>query len=394
MAGGGGGKGLVAGDSDIPIRGCGPRVRSMRCLAVLFLAVAPLAAHTAWKPASAEVVVGEGRVTVELRLDLPALLVGKVPADAQDAEMDVALADDARLAEALGRLAGEWPSRIRIEADGRRLALRVVEAPEVARIRAEQARLKIGEAYPLMQLVRLEGPWPGDVRSLRVGADDVLGPVVLRLRPEPGRMDFIQLPAGGDSGEIELRGPPPGLLATAGGFFARGFGHVLPDGWDHALFMLTLFLGAQGVRQALARSVAFTLGHTSTIALVWLGWMAVPGAWIEPLIALSIAVAAGVVAAGRVVPGGAAMGWALGFGLLHGLGFAAVAEMPESGGVSVLGALLGFNFGVEAAQLAVILAAAAVLYPLRGFAWFEGRVRRPLAGLAAAGGLALLASRI
>jgi len=366
----------------------------MRLLATLLLSVASLAAHTSWKPASAEVGVGGGRVTVELRLDLPALLVGKVPADAQDAEMDAALADDARLAEALGRLAGEWPSRIRIEADGRPVPLRVVGAPDVAGLRAEQVRMKIGEAYPLMQLVRLEGPWPGDVRRLRVGADAVLGPVVLRLRPEPGRMDFIQLPAGGDSGEIELRGPPPGLLATAGGFFARGFGHVLPDGWDHALFMLTLFLGAGGMRQALARSVAFTLGHTSTIALVWLGWMAAPGAWIEPLIALSIAAAAAVVAAGRAVPGRTAMGWALGFGLLHGLGFAAVAAMPESGGMTVLGALLGFNLGVEAAQLAVMLATAAVLSPLRGFAWFEGRVRRPLAGMAAVGGLVLMVGRI
>jgi hypothetical protein len=148
------------------------------------------------------------------------------------------------------------------------------------------------------------------------------------------------------------------------------------------------------MRQALARSVAFTLGHTSTIALVWLGWVSAPGSWIEPLIALSIALAAAAVALGRKVPGGAALAWALGFGLLHGLGFAAVAVMPEGGGLSLLAALLGFNFGVEAAQLAVMALAAAALAPLRGFAWFESRVRRPLAALAALGGLALLASRI
>lgn len=366
----------------------------MRLPALLLLLAVPAFAHTSWKPASVELVVSEGKVTADLRLDLPALLVGKTPSAAQDAEMDAALAHDQPLLVELRRLAPLWPSRLRLEVDGREVPLRLVAAPDLASVRAEQQALKIGESYPLMQRVLLEGDWPAGGDRFRLRADRLLGPVVLRARLEPGRMDFVQLPEGGDSGDISLSGPPRGVFATAGGFFARGFGHVLPDGWDHALFMLTLFLGAAGVRQALGRSVAFTLGHTSTLALVWAGWVAVPGGWIEPWIALSIALAAAVVALGRSVPGGAALVWALGFGLLHGLGFAAVADMPDGGGMSLLGALLGFNFGVEAAQLAVILVAAAALAPLRGFPWFETRVRRPLAALAAVGGLALLVSRI
>lgn len=366
----------------------------MRSLAWLILLAAPAMAHTSWKPASVELAVSGGKVVAELRLDLPALLVGKTPAVAQDAEMDAALAQDAPLAAELARLFPLWPSRLRLEVDGREVPLRAVSAPDLSSVRAEQQALKIGESHPLMQRVVLEGEWPAGARRIRLRADPLLGPVVLRARLEPGRLDFLQLPEGGDSGEIPLSGPPGGLLQTAGGFFARGFGHVLPDGWDHALFMLTLFLGAEGLRRALARSVAFTLGHTSTIALVWMGWIAPPGSWIEPLIALSIAVAAGAVALGRAVPGPAALVWAIGFGLLHGLGFAAAADMPEGGGLSLLAALLGFNFGVEAAQLAVIVAAGAALAPFRGAAWYEGRLRRPLAGVAALGGLALLASRI
>lgn len=366
----------------------------MRPLALLLLLAAPALAHTSWKPATVELVVSGGEVTAELRLDLPALLVGKTPAAAQDAEMDAALALDAPLAAELARLATLWPSRLRLEVDGREVALRLVEGPDLASVRAEQQALKIGESYPLMQRVSLAGEWPAGARKFRLRADPLLGPVVLRARLEPGRMDFLQLPEGGDSGEIPLSGPPGGVLAAAGGFFARGFGHVLPDGWDHALFMLTLFLGAEGLRRALARSVAFTLGHTSTIALVWLGWVASPGPWIEPLIALSIALAAGAVALGRSVPGAAALGWALGFGLLHGLGFAAAADMPAGGGVSLLAALVGFNLGVEAAQLLVIVAAGLALAPFRGAAWHEARLRRPLAAVAALGGLALLASRL
>ena len=58
---------------------------------------------------------------------------------------------------------------------------------------------------------------------------------------------------------------------------------------------------------------------------------------------------------------------AFGFGLLHGFGFAGALNeigLPES---DVPTALLTFNLGVEAGQLVIVLATAAVLFVLRRF---------------------------
>lgn len=361
---------------------------------LLLLAAAWVSAHDSWKPASVEMTARDGKAELRLRLDLPALMAGKTPAEAKDEEMDAVLAEDARVARRLAELGPRWTSLLELEVDGRRLPLRLVSSPTLAEVRAEQVTQKIGQAYPLMMTAGMETDWPAEARRVRLRLDPLLGPPVLRLRLEPGRLDFLSVPAGEWSSEVLLSAPPPGFAATSAGFFGRGFGHVLPDGWDHALFMLALFLGAETARRALGRSLAFTLGHTATLALVWLGLVPVPGPWIEPLIAASIAAAAAAVALGRALHSGAALAWALGFGLLHGLGFAAVAELPEGGGPVVAAALLGFNFGVEAAQLAVMAAAAAILLPFRRRPWFESRLRRPLAWAVAAGGLALLASRL
>jgi hypothetical protein len=66
-----------------------------------------------------------------------------------------------------------------------------------------------------------------------------------------------------------------------------------------------------------------------------------------------------------------------GFGLFHGLGFASVLldlGLPEN---QFLPALLAFNVGVEAGQLAVILAAWIALHRLFGKAWYRRRVVQP-----------------
>ena len=71
-------------------------------------------------------------------------------------------------------------------------------------------------------------------------------------------------------------------------FIVLGFEHILA-GYDHVLFVLALLLGARGLRGVLTVATMFTLAHSATLALAVLGWASVPGAVVEPLIALSIA---------------------------------------------------------------------------------------------------------
>ena len=67
------------------------------------------------------------------------------------------------------------------------------------------------------------------------------------------------------------------------------------------------------------------------------------------------------------------MGGAVGFGLVHGFGFGSVlAELGLAQG-TLLVALVGFNVGVEAGQLAIVSAFLPFAFGLRG-TWFYRRM--------------------
>jgi hypothetical protein len=114
-----------------------------------------------------------------------------------------------------------------------------------------------------------------------------------------------------------------------------------------------LFLLSPRLRPLLWQVSAFTLAHTITLALGATGTVELPSAPVEFLIAASIAyVAIENLFTSRLYPWRPAL--VFGFGLLHGLGFAGVlAEFGLPQEHFVL-ALVGFNIGVEIAQLTVI----------------------------------------
>ena len=185
----------------------------------------------------------------------------------------------------------------------------------------------------------------------------------------PGvRNSLVLRMAQGPQGRQE----PQTGMATLAHFFPEGVHHIL-TGYDHLAFLLALLLPISlrwGKRVhapmladshlahhgflALVRTVTgFTLGHSVTLLLANTGWLNVSAAWVEPAIAATIAVTALL----NLYP----LRWlrgdvlALGFGLVHGLGFSGV--MAEAGvkGSPLLWGLAGFNLGVEAGQLAVVL---------------------------------------
>jgi hypothetical protein len=149
----------------------------------------------------------------------------------------------------------------------------------------------------------------------------------------------------------------------AASLVALGFTHIVPGGLDHVLFVLGLFLLASRTRTLLLQISAFTLAHSATLALAALGLVSVPSSIVEPLIAVSIA----YIAIENLMTTSISK-WRLaivfGFGLLHGLGFAgALADLGISG-TDLPATLVGFNVGVELGQLAVVLAAATVMWLL------------------------------
>jgi hypothetical protein len=155
-------------------------------------------------------------------------------------------------------------------------------------------------------------------------------------------------------------------------YFRLGVDHIL-QGIDHLLFVFVLVLLIRDWRRLLGAITAFTVAHSLSLAAASLGWIIVPSAPVEAVIALSIAVLAVDLVRGSgsepSLTQRAPWFVAFAFGLLHGLGFARALldiGLPEG---DVPMALLAFNLGVEAGQIlfiAVVLAAGAAfarLYP-------------------------------
>jgi hypothetical protein len=168
------------------------------------------------------------------------------------------------------------------------------------------------------------------------------------------------------------------VIDRSGGSWLRGFATMfrlgarhIAEGTDHLLFLLSLVLpapliaagwrwgGYAGGRVALRRIVkvvtAFTVGHSITLLIGALGWAHLPGALVESIIALSILASA----VHALVPifRGREVVIAGGFGLVHGLAFAASLDGFGLDPWALAGSILGFNLGIEAFQLLVILAA-------------------------------------
>lgn len=211
----------------------------------------------------------------------------------------------------------------------------------------------------------------------------------------------------------------PGVAAggTLGTSFAEyvglGIGHIL-TGYDHLAFLLVLLLIDRRMLNVAKVVTGFTIGHSITLALASLGIVHPARGAVDSVIGLSIALVAaedlwlmaqqpalvpwamGAILTGLAIAAGAGHGvvpavtlggltlftlcyflllrgvqrpgrlrWTVAFlfGLVHGFGFASVLVEAELPAQRLTQALLGFNLGVEAGQIAVVL----LLWPLARF---------------------------
>jgi HupE / UreJ protein len=210
---------------------------------------------------------------------------------------------------------------------------------------------------------------------------------------DPSHRGLLTLSANGATQTAVLGGAPearlfdlehPSPWSAFIEYLHAGIWHIW-SGIDHLLFLLSLLLPAVLVRRqnrweavpiaapAFANIVkvvtAFTLAHSITLSLAAFDVIRLPGRLTESVIAASIIVAALNNVFPRVTEGRWRIAFA--FGLLHGFGFASVlAEMglPKD---ARLVSLIAFNLGVEAGQLAVVLAVMPVAYVLRSTAFYR-----------------------
>ncbi|MEO7100055.1 MAG: HupE/UreJ family protein [Luteolibacter sp.] len=186
--------------------------------------------------------------------------------------------------------------------------------------------------------------------------------------------------------------PQPVKQPETGGWVLSGFHHVLPTGFDHMLFILGLFLLVPKWKSLVEQSLLFTLAHSLTLALSVYGLANVSMNFVNIMVAVSIAwigvenLLIRKISKQRYI-------LVFSFGLIHGLGFASglrekLSGIPQN---KLAMPLIGFNVGVELAQITVLVAAFLILLPLNkwknevqtygsifvaicGFAWVIQRV--------------------
>lgn len=209
-------------------------------------------------------------------------------------------------------------------------------------------------------------------------------PTLVRIAWLSGESRSLLAPAG--QSRIALPSPESATRVVRD-YFDLGVEHIL-GGWDHLAFLLCLLVIAGTPRRMFWTVTGFTAGHAVTLSCAALGIASLPRAAVEAAIALSIMIVAGEIwRSDRTT-----LTWrhpmlvSSVFGLLHGFGFAsALTEMglPQT---ELPLALLAFNLGIEAGQLAFVLACALLW-------WLLARLpRRSWPGWAAPGTALALAT--
>ncbi len=188
------------------------------------------------------------------------------------------------------------------------------------------------------------------------GLDRTLTDVFVQIHRIDGSVASVVLKPAAAAFELGEETSSAPLLA----YFRIGVDHII-FGYDHLLFVLGLCLLVRPA-QLLLTVTAFTVAHSITLGLSTLAGITLPGPPVESVIALSLILLAReaitLQRGGRSLTSQYSWAIAFGFGLVHGFGFAgALADigLPKD---QEIWALLLFNLGVEAGQVAFVIALA------------------------------------
>jgi HupE / UreJ protein len=143
-------------------------------------------------------------------------------------------------------------------------------------------------------------------------------------------------------------------------YFKWGWEHIISfDALDHILFIaaLAVVFRLSEWKKVLVLVTAFTIGHFITLWLSVLDLIRFSPEWVEFLIPLTIVITAIVNLFNMSAQLSIRLHYALalGFGLVHGMGYANAIRFSLMEEQSLGWSLLAFNLGLEIGQLFVVL---------------------------------------
>jgi hypothetical protein len=308
--------------------------------------------------------------------DLDALALG-LPQDTDDAQLVAtleAMAPD-EFSALTQRLRQLFLRRIRVRFDG------IPEPFEVAFPDHLTPRATESTIPTVLGLTaRLTGSVPSNATELEFFASRSFSDVhltVLDVARGTSVRSIMERGARSDSFTLRSRVASAGRDAVDWRYLRLGFVHIVPDGADHMLFVLGLFLLSVKLRSLVWQITAFTLAHAITLTLATANVVELSSRVVEPLIALSIVyVAIENTLTNRLNPWRPAVVFL--FGLLHGLGFAGALTALGLPDTERILALVMFNLGIELGQLAVIGTALGTIGWWHLRPWYRRRIVIPL----------------
>lgn len=164
-------------------------------------------------------------------------------------------------------------------------------------------------------------------------------------------------------------------------FLPLGFTHVIPFGFDHILFILSIYFLNSKVKSVIVQCSFFTIAHSLSLGITAAGYIVPDTRIIEPLIAISILFTSiENIVHSKINPYRLLIVFL--FGLIHGMGFATALNEIEIPKNNFLSALLSFNIGVEFGQITIIfLAYILVSKWFSKKVWYEARIVYPLSSV-------------
>jgi hypothetical protein len=144
-------------------------------------------------------------------------------------------------------------------------------------------------------------------------------------------------------------------------YFLIGWKHILSwDATDHIYFItaLAIIYSFQDWKKVLVLVTAFTIGHAFTLYLSALDIFRFSVEWVEFAIPCTIVITAAsnlLIKQEIKTKGILQYLLALGFGLVHGMGYANYIRMMLSNNQNLVTSLFSFNVGLEMGQILVVV---------------------------------------